>query len=388
MVVSVFIIRGLIGKRNAVIGSNTHLGFHSIWTLFTVRHFASNEPNAMEISTKEHSFTVNYLIHSCGLSVKSAKSVSKKVQLKSRQRSDSFLDFLKRYGFTDSQVSKIVRSQPHLLLCNFQKSVLPKLEFFSANGIVDSKLTELISKQPIILSCSLEKRIIPGYNFLKGVLVRDDFVVKSMSRSWTIPLDVQNIVAPNVSHLREIGLPQSLIIRSLKDYPSVFFSDLRKFEEKTKKVIDMGFSLTKMKFVLALGALVCQSESKWDHKIEVYQRWGWSEDDVLLAYKKEPICMLLSEKKITGAMEFFISKMNLKSSVIAAHPDLLFYSLKKRIIPRFSVIKILRSKKVLKRDLSATTLLKMTERHFLDNYVIKYQDHLPQLSDVSKEKDN
>ena len=48
--------------------------------------------------------------------------------------------------------------------------------------------------------------------------------------------------------------------------------------------------------------------------------------------------MLLSEEKITKAMNFFVNKMGYPSADIARHPKVIFFSLEKRIIPRCSVI--------------------------------------------------
>ncbi|KAK7333629.1 hypothetical protein VNO80_30405 [Phaseolus coccineus] len=54
--------------------------------------------------------------------------------------------------------------------------------------------------------------------------------------------------------------------------------------------------------------------------------------------------MKLSEETVTKKMNFLVNDMGLSSLEIAAFPPILAYNLEKRIIPRFSVIKILKSK--------------------------------------------
>uniref|UniRef100_A0A2P2NGX0 Mitochondrial transcription termination factor family protein n=1 Tax=Rhizophora mucronata TaxID=61149 RepID=A0A2P2NGX0_RHIMU len=376
MLVSLF-NRGrlLVNKREAVLGSSkTQLLVHGYCT--------SNET---KISTEEDSFTVNYLVHSCGLSLESAKSVSHKVQLKFPERADSFLNLLKKYGFNNAQISKIVRSHPLLLVSDAEKTVLPKLEFLRSTGLMHSDLTKFISIQTSVLFRSLEGAIIPNYNFLRSVLLRHDLVVKAMMRSRLFEQDVQRITAPNISLLRGIGVPQASIVRLLKVYPSVLCSSIEKLEKKVKKAVDMGFSPKEMKFLPALWAFSLK-ESTWQRKSEAYKMWGLSEDDVLLAFKKEPLCMLLSEKKITDGMEFFVNQMNLRPLVIAECPNMLFFSLNKTIVPRCSVIKILQSKGLIKNDISLYYVFRMVEKQFIDNYVIKHQKCLPQLLDVFQGK--
>jgi mTERF domain-containing protein len=63
-------------------------------------------------------------------------------------------------------------------------------------------------------------------------------------------------------------------------------------------------------------------------------RWGWSEDDVLSAFRKFPQCMIMSEKKIMQVMDCLVNKMGWPSGMVAKNPVVMGFSLEKRIIPR------------------------------------------------------
>ena len=156
--------------------------------------------------------------------------------------------------------------------------------------------------------------------------------------------------------------------------------------EAVNKVKEIGFDPMKTAFVIAIHAVIKQP--KPESKLELYKRWGWSKDIALLAFKREPHCMLLSEEKITKAMDFFVNKMGRSAADIARYPLVLSFSLEKRIIPRCSVFQILLAKGSLKKDLSPSTLLKYSERYFLEKFVIKFQDDIPQLLDVYWGKTN
>ena len=82
-------------------------------------------------TSKQHPFTVTYLINSCGLSSESAISASEKVQFQSPERPDLVLALLRNYGFSRTQISNLIRKRPILLLYNPENILLPKLEFFS-----------------------------------------------------------------------------------------------------------------------------------------------------------------------------------------------------------------------------------------------------------------
>ncbi|XP_012065164.2 uncharacterized protein LOC105628381 isoform X2 [Jatropha curcas] len=343
-----------------------------------VRAFSSDNNTAVETS-----FTVSYLINSCGLSREAANSASKRVQFENVERPNSVLALLHKYGFSNPQITKIVKLYPLLLLADPEKTIFPKLMFFSSIGISSPDIAELISSKPVVLTHSLRNRIIPVYKFLKSALLfDDDMVIKAMSRGSRIfQHDVERVSAPNLLFLREIGMPQSCIQLLLIHYTNLLLFKVGMFRNKIKEVMNMGFCPTETKFIRALAAIT-QNESSWQHKIEVYVRCGWSKDEILSAFKKDPRCMTFSEKKIIGTMDFLVNVMDLKPSAVAANPYLLSHSLKKRTIPRDLVIEILISEGGLQKNISFSSVLTLSEKCFSKIYVDKHKEHIPSLQDV------
>lgn len=121
------------------------------------------------------------------------------------------------------------------------------------------------------------------------------------------------------------------------------------------------------------------SKSTWQHKIEVYKRLGWSDDDVDLAFRKNPVCLHLSERKIVDGMDFLVNKMGVKSRDIARSPIVLTYSLQKWIIPRCLLVRFLQLKGLLKTNTHMLGYLKLSEELFWGKFVTKYQEQVPQL---------
>ncbi|KAG2693502.1 hypothetical protein I3760_08G100200 [Carya illinoinensis] len=363
----------------------TQLGFIQKNAFFLVKSFTSKGLFQYEDKQQEGkpSFTVSYLINSCGLSPKSAILASKIVDLENPDRPDSVRNLLKENGFTNIQITTIVRRRPQLLLADPGKILLPKIEFFRSIGLSSSELPKIITMCPELLRRSLNQHLIPCYNFLKSVLLEDDKVITTLKRSSRAFLNsvVDNMV-PNIELLREIGAPQSTISLLVTNYPDMAFIKHGRFDMALQEVREMGFDPSKSAFVLALQVILKVKKPKWESKLEVYKRWGWSKDVAFLAFKRAPQCMLVSEEKICKAMDFLVNQMGFSSEDIARNPIVILLSLKKRIIPRCSVVQILQANGFLKNDISSSTILLPNEKRFLDKYVIKFLDHAPQLMNV------
>ena len=369
----------------------THLGFLQQNAFLIVKSYAStglSESKHQQQQQEKHSFTVSYLINSCGLSSKSAILASQKVQLGNPDRPDSVLSLLKAHGFTNTQIAKLVRTHPMLLLSDPGKTLLPKIEFFlSKVGVSSSDLTRILTLSPLLLVRSLENHLIPCYNFLKSVLVVDEKVITTLKRSQlSFLFDVTNNMVPNIALLREFGVPESAISFLVTNFPGTAFIKHAKFVKAVHEVKEMGFDPLKLVFVLAIQVILKMKKPMWESKLEVYKRWGWSKDVALLAFRRYPNCVLLSEEKITKTMDFLVHKMGRPSADIAKNPSVLGLSLEKRIIPRCSVVQVLLAKDLIKNKFSSATLLLPSEKCFLEKFVIKFQANVPQLLDVYQGK--
>lgn len=311
----------------------------------------------------------------------SSEPVSAATSLKNK--SDIVLSLFKNHGFTDTQVSKLRRIRPQVFFSDPYKTLLPKLQFIQSTGVSTTQLAKIISSNPTILSRSLHDQLIPCYNYLKRVLVLDEHLVRMLNRNSRILLhDVQKNIAPNLSALTKIGVPQSLILFILLRFPSVAHQNHDKFKTSLKEVIKMGFNPLRSTFVQAVHVVVEMTKRTWDHKMEVYGRWGLSHDEIMLAFRSHPLCMNLSEGKIMSGMDFFVNQMGWPAVKIARCPAVLFYNLEKRIIPRCGVIKALMSEGLVKKNFALSTFLRPTEKRFLDRFVRKYEDNYPGLTNV------
>jgi mTERF domain-containing protein len=259
----------------------THLQFLQQNGFFLVKSFTSvgslPESNQKPEEEEKLSFAVSYLINSCGLSKKSAilASQKKRVLFQSPERPDSVLNLFKENGFSNAQISKIVRMHPRILLSHPEKILLPKIELLRSIGVSSSDPITILSLNPFLFKSSIKKRLIPGYDFLKSVLLVDEKVLKTFKRSPRACLgDVTNTMAPNISLLRQLGAPPSTISFLVTNYPSSAFIKHTKFVEAVHQVMEMGFDPMKTAFVEAIQVLLKMSKPKLESKLELYKRWG------------------------------------------------------------------------------------------------------------------
>ncbi|CAA2991157.1 transcription termination factor MTERF15, mitochondrial-like [Olea europaea subsp. europaea] len=191
--------------------------------------------------------------------------------------------------------------------------------------------------------------------------------------------DLQSRLLPNIEVLREAGVPESKIVVLLQYQPRVLMVGRERFRKVVEEVKELGIRPSCLSFILAVQAFRAMNKSTWEKKVALYKKWGWSEDEIILAFKKHPYCMMISADKITAVMDFLINKMGFESSVVLHRPALLSYSLEKRIIPRCSVYKVLLENGLIDKGKLLVLLVEKTEQKFLQRFVQRYEGEAPGL---------
>ncbi|XP_026418040.1 uncharacterized protein LOC113313475 isoform X2 [Papaver somniferum] len=354
----------------------------SIFSSFSTT--TSNKRNNVNCSYDfDSSFVVSYLINSCGLSQTEAIIASKKINFKTTTKPDSVLTLLKTYGFTEPDISKLINKEPSILLSNPHKTLQPKLDFFKSKGIYEIELANFISRFPKFLTRGLKGEIIPSFEILKSIVHSDVHVIKMIKRnSWIISADRIKRVMVNVELLRNEGVPETNIHMCLSAQPRAYSESANRFKEILEKVKEMGFHHLQTTFLRAIHGLTSMNGANWRKKMDVYKRWGWSEDHIHAAFRKHPSCMMASEKKIMGIMNFLVNDMGHNSLSISGASKVFCYSLKNRIIPRCSVVKILVSKGLIQKKPCINSFVTITDKSFLEKYIKKYELEVPELMKV------
>lgn len=345
-------------------------------------HFSSRKLPS-DFSGGDATFTISYLTNSCGLSLSGAFSVSKKLSIKSRDNSDAVLQLLKRYGFTNSQISRLVTKWPGVLQSCADKTLSPKLEFFCSIGVPPAVLPQKLSEYPFLLRRSFGNYFTPWYNYLKSILQSDKNVVAVfLSSPMAFTHGWPERIPSNIAILRERGVPESSIASLMLNKPSMMIFKKEKFGACVDRAAELGFTASKVVFVRALQVFGRMSESTLKHKMDVYRRCGWSESDLNAAFLRHPLCMKLSQKKIRANMDFLVNELGFNPSDVAQCPAILDYNRDRRMRPRWTVVRILKARGLVKESMSITSMFHMSEANFIKRYIADYEEEFPELLDV------
>ncbi|XP_031265648.1 uncharacterized protein LOC116124079 [Pistacia vera] len=331
---------------------------------FFVKYISTN--------SNEHSFIVSYLINSRGLSSESALKASKIVQFDTPEKPDLMVNIFKSSGFSEIQVSDLIRKSPKLLLCNPGKTLLPKLEFFHSKGVSSRDLAKLLCRRPNVIQRSLKNQIIPSFHYLSNLLQSSEKAITVIKNSSRI---LETYIGPKIDILRYYGVPEAKISTFLCHWPHSFLSKSDQFKEIVKEVKEMGISPLKIQFVLAIVAKRIMSKSHWERKHDVYKKWGWSDKEFLATFSMYPWCMIASVDKITATVDYFVNKMGWDSFIISKHPLLITMRLEKRLIPRAAVIHFLSLKGLINKKINSLTyMFECPENTFLQKSVNSYDE--------------
>ncbi|XVE82100.1 hypothetical protein DITRI_Ditri15bG0120000 [Diplodiscus trichospermus] len=221
-----------------------------------------------------HSFTVSYLINKCGFSPERASRASMCFHFETPEKPDSFIAFLEKHGFSKTQVTNIIRRQPHLLVFDIEKTLLPKIEFLCSIGFSKPDLTKLLTNYPRLFGTSLEKQIIPSFNVLRNMFQSDDKAIKVIKRfTGILSCNLDNLFS-NMDILRRNGVPESNIVILLLHQPRILVFNSVRLKEVVKEVKKMGIDSSRMKFVKAALVLRSMSKSTIEKKFDICRRWG------------------------------------------------------------------------------------------------------------------
>ncbi|XVF62625.1 hypothetical protein PTKIN_Ptkin09bG0023500 [Pterospermum kingtungense] len=333
----------------------------------------------------QDSFTVSYLINKLGFSPESALAVSKYLVLKTPDNADSVISFLEIIAFSEYQIKTLIKKKPGLLASKVDKTLVPKLEFLKSKGFSGSDLARLLCQNPSVLGASLEKQLVPFFNSFTNLTHSGEKTIKAITcYSFIFSYDIDAYILPNVNILRDHGVPESNIILSLYRFPCTFVISPVVFKEIVDEVIGMGFNCLIMKFIYVVSMLRHNNKCRQERKFGIFKKWGWSDQEILNAFRKDPHVIRPTEEKIAGIMDFLVNRMGVRSVLVANQPSVLGRSLEKRIVPRGLYAQDLLSKGLID-SIRLSPLFDTSEKAFLQRFVYHYgEDKAPELLKMYK----
>ncbi|XP_075479495.1 uncharacterized protein LOC142520393 [Primulina tabacum] len=328
------------------------------------------------------SAAADYLIKFFGFSRERALRACEKIKFRGTEIPESIIAFFKKHGFSDAQISLVVRKSPVVFQLKPERNLLPKIQFFHSLGISVPDTAKIISSSRSVLVRSLESQIIPSFEFIKSFLKSNEdaiYVIKQCPS--VLEMNVQSIMASNVASLLNAGVPEVKIASAFKTNPRLLVMSPDKLRMCTERIKEMGFDPCRANFLTGIYVMRKPTSSNWHRKMEVYKKWGYSEAQVLAAFRRFPWCMGASEDKINRALDYVINKM-CDPLVFHSVPQIVSLSLEKTIIPRCSVCQVLKSRGLLRQNTSWIGVLIISKKSFFEQFVLSFVDEIPELLEL------
>ncbi|KAG8377380.1 hypothetical protein BUALT_Bualt08G0027000 [Buddleja alternifolia] len=298
-------------------------------------------------------------------------------RLRNPQKSDSVLSFFKHNGFSNTHLEKIVKYRPSLISANLDKFIKPKIKIFQDLGLSAHDIAHIIANDPSILYRSTDNRVIPSLAVLKGLLGSNEEVAKLVRKSgWFLIKDLDKSMVPNIQFLKSCSVSMEQIIRSLYSFPRFLLHKPKIMRKCAEKVEEMGVKRSSKMFIHAVRVVGSMTNETWELKLQAFRDMGFSEDDILKAFRRAPLVFAVSEKKMKNVKEVLVSSGKYDMSCIINHPTSLICSTEKRYNPRLQVLGILESKNLITVWPRFTTFFNISDDKFFQKFVSPYLDEV------------
>lgn len=333
-------------------------------------------------------FTRTFLKNKCGLSGDALVRACNVVSFESTDRRPyTVLQLFRTFGFSQKHFTRIFAGGPKFLVCNPYKTLKPKLDFLlNVCNNCQTDLHRIVCASPHVLTRSLENHLVPTINLLASVLGNYQNVVTAVKTCTLLIVYRTSSFVPNVKLLQTLGVPHSWISLLITARGAPVCRPPDEFRTAVFKAKEMDFDPVCSSFVRAVLALMmCDNDLMHGIKSELFRSFGFRDDEIIYMFKKQPLCFISSADRTKRVLEFLVNRLCWSPSQIAISPNVLLYSLEKRMIPRCSVLQVLESKNVTSKK-SLLTVLVMTERKFLNDFVVEHQDKVPEVMDAYQGK--
>ncbi|KAK8457798.1 hypothetical protein SEVIR_3G247900v4 [Setaria viridis] len=325
---------------------------------------------------------VSYLISRCGLSPAAAARAAPSLRLPfpgAAAQADAVLALLRRYGFSDADISSTIRKYPIVLASDPSKTLQPKLDFLASVGVSAPLLPRLISLTPILLHRSVEDHLAPLFATLREVLGGSDARVIAALRQMPFVARCQpkTTLFRGLPLLRDVhGLSADEVANLVALQPAVIMQTPGRINEIVDAVRSVGFEPGSPMFAHAFAIFSKLKASTLESKITCYRRLGFDNDSIIQMIRRYPASMAVSEKKIAEIVGFLTGKAGLSLEDIVAYPTMLVRSLETHS-RRCAVFAVLRRAGKRQGQFRLSLALVSSESRFLEVYLLPHADELP-----------
>ncbi|KAF7100336.1 hypothetical protein CFC21_101864 [Triticum aestivum] len=318
----------------------------------------------------------DFLVTDCGLTRAQALKASRRLSnLTSLSKPQATVAFLLGRGVPRSDIAVAVVADPSLLYASVGMVLAPRFAELSELGFSPSQIVAILS---IRRTGALRGNLLFWFGIFDSY---PKLLFLAKSNRELLSASIEKVIKPNLATLQECGI-SAPDIAVLSLYSCRLFTVKPKFlVDAVARIEELGVQRSSWMFRRALAALAFKSKDVLARKIQFLHTLGFSQDDLVNIAKKAALVLALSDKKIQRSVGFLMKDVGLQASYIARRPALIMYSVERWLLPRYSLLKLLRQKGLLDVELDYYTMASLAEKKFVQNFVDPYKDSVPGLVD-------
>ncbi|THU52673.1 hypothetical protein C4D60_Mb10t06410 [Musa balbisiana] len=245
----------------SVLRRNRLLPLFETCRLRHLRFFSSSVDAAATVGgtiSPDPHFMVEYLVNSCGFSSSEAAKFSKPLaHLRSTEKPDAVLNFMRSQGFDGAGIRKLISLRPICLCCNVEKNVAPKFQFLRDLGLSESDIIDAIMSNHGILGLDVHRFIVPKLEMWESLLGSRELVLKHLKKTrWFLSSTVEKRMHPNLKFLRdECGIPEERVSSVLRTHPTFILRKPESLRTLVVRAEELGMPRDSQMFMSILKSL-------------------------------------------------------------------------------------------------------------------------------------
>lgn len=268
----------------------------------------------------------------------------------------SLIGFLLKFGSTKKEIYSVLKKFPRVKVGNFVSNLRKCYNFLVEIEIEVQDIGRIVHSHPLLLgSCCLKKLdiLLADLNTEKEQLCDAVMEDPRVLKGWVIGSRVKQVSNLGVKQVSNLGA-----------------EELRSRMMKMKFLMDLGFVENSNEMTKALKVFRGKRE-ELQERFDCFVKAGLDRKDVSEMIKVAPQVLNQSEEVIKRKMDFLVNGLGYPVSSLVAFPAFVSYTIQ-RVKLRLSMYDWLKEQKIVRPNLSFSTVVGCSDELFIKQYVNKH----------------
>lgn len=284
----------------------------------------------------DRTVATEFLTNKCGLTAEDITKAFKNctsVLNKSSHNLEEVLELLNDCGLTSpAQIRQVVLCNPRFFFYKSERNVKSKLSFFRT-------------------------------------FMKEEHIAKLVITNARIFHDREEKLKSAILLLQRLGVEGDALSELVAKQPRLLMTSEENVLESFKQAESLGIRKGSKMFSIAMRAILGTEKGKIEQRLQCMRSLGFSEKQILDLVRRQSSILGISEEKLRRHLGFLVNSVELSLDDLVKYPSLLGYSLETRIIPRYRVLKALKSMQISNIGMHFPSIVYLTEERFLAKYI-------------------